>query len=175
MDKGNAKKPAESVPSPISENEEQEIIPSMTKRKRSSPVRIRISYVPQTSSALQYSTISIPQNITDSYTPSPDEDDHLTIKRLKIKHSVQTLLEPLQPSPTPLSTFTPEIMNLDNSNEEQDLHGLRTSIFNKFPSLLPQTITILPSLVQPESESKIKQPEQSMAEQTIEQTDRPKF
>ena len=66
-------------------------------------------------------------------------------------------------------------MNLDNSNEEQDLHGLRTSIFNKFPSLLPQTITILPSLVQPESESKIKQPEQPMAEQTIEQTDRPEF
>ena len=72
-------------------------------------------------------------------------------------------------------------MNLDDSDEEQDLHGLRTSIFNKFPSLLPQTITATPPLsTQPnlglkhsKSESRAEQLEHSIAEQIIEQIDMP--
>ena len=58
-------------------------------------------------------------------------------------------------------------MNLDDSDEEQDLHGLRTSIFNKFPSLLPQNNVDIPlppsqsELIskQLESESRAEQPE----------------
>ena len=67
-------------------------------------------------------------------------------------------------------------MNLDDSDEEQDLHGLRTSIFNKFPSLLPQNIAATPpssaqselGLKHLESKSRAKQPEQSIGEQTVE-------
>ena len=72
--------------------------------------------------------------------PSPDEDDYLTIKNLKVQHSIQTPIEPSQP--TQIVTSTPEIMNLKDFDEEQDLQGLRISIFNKFPSLFPQTTAI---------------------------------
>ena len=61
------------------------------------------------------------------------------------------------------------------------LHGLRTSIFNKFPSLLLQTIAATPSssaqselgLKHLESESRVEQLEQSIAEQTVEHIDKP--
>ena len=78
----------------------------------------------------------------NNFALSPDEDGHLTIKKLKVQHSTQTPIQPTQPQPAQTTTSIPEIMNLDDSDEEQDLQGLRTSIFNKFPSLLPQTITI---------------------------------
>ena len=150
IDKGKGKKPVDSVPSPISEKEEQGTIPLVTKRKRLSPIRARTSSAPQASSAPQVSTISTPQNAGISPAPSPDEDDHLTIKKLKVKHSFQTSIQPSQPQLAQIATSTPEIMNLDDSDEEQDLQGLKTSIFNKFPSLLPQTTTTSTALEQPE-------------------------
>ena len=51
--------------------------------------------------------------------PNPDEDDHLTIKKLKVQHSAQTLIQPSKP--TQPATSIPEIMNIEDSNEEQDL------------------------------------------------------
>ena len=146
----------------------------MTKRKRSNPTRAR------TFSASQVSTNPSPQNAATNLAPSPDEDDHLTIKKLKVQHSIQTSIQPSQPQPAQIATSTLEIMNLDDSDEEQDLQGLRTSIFNKFPSLLPQTTTTPTLSEQPElgqkqseSESRIEQSKQSIVEQTIEQIDKP--
>ena len=54
----------------------------------------------------------------NNFAPNPDEDDHLTIKKLKVKHSIQTPLQPSQPPPTQITTSTPEIMNLDDFEEE---------------------------------------------------------
>ena len=73
--------------------------------------------------------------------PSPDKDDHLIIKKLKIQHSTQTLIQPSKPSQH--ATSTPKIMNIENSDEEQDLQGLKTNIFNKFSSSSAQ-ITAIP-------------------------------
>ena len=89
----------------------------MTKRKRSSPARARTFFAPQVS------TIPISQNATtkNSFAPSPDEDDHLTIKKLKVQHSIQTPIQPSQPQLAQIATSTLEIMNLDDSDEEQDL------------------------------------------------------
>ena len=71
-DKGKGKRLTDSFPSPISD-EGPEIAPLITKRKRLSPaIRPKNSLIPQVSS---------------NPAPSLDEDDHLTIKRLKVLHS----------------------------------------------------------------------------------------
>ena len=157
----------------MSEDEEQGTIPLVTKRKRSSPARAR------TFSAPQVSTNPSPQNAATNLAPSPDEDDHLTIKKLKVQHSIQTPIQPSQPQLAQIATSTPEIMNLDDFDKVHDLQGLRTSIFNKFPSLFPQTTaTSTPSeqlklgLKRPEHEPRVEQPEQSIVGQTIDQIDR---
>ena len=125
-DKGKGKEPAETAdlaPSPISEDEIPTTAPLMTKRKRSSPSRARTHSIP-TSPAIpipfssKSSTIPLPQNTTTPSAPSSDEDDTLPIKKLKIKHSTQSSLQPSLPSSTPILTSTPEIMNLDDSDEE---------------------------------------------------------
>ena len=59
-------------------------------------------------------------------------------------------------------------MNLEDSNEEQDLQGLNTSIFNKFHSLFPQTTAIPTPSEQPEL--RLEQPE---LESRLEQLERP--
>ena len=62
-------------------------------------------------------------------------------------------------------------MNVEDFDEEQDLQGLKTNIFNKLSSSSAQTIAIP---TQPEqSEPRLEQPEQSIVEQTTEQTARP--
>ena len=108
----------------------------------------------------------------NSFAPSPEKDDDLTIKKLKVQHSIQTPIQPSQP--IQIATSTPEIMNLEDSDEEQDLQGLKTSIFNKFPSLFPQTTTIPTPSEQPElilkqleQEPRLQQLKQPSAEQTM--------
>ena len=74
--------------SPISEEEEQEIVPPLTKRKRKSPTsRAQSSYVIQTLSPS--TTIASPPSATlvSGPAPSPNEDEHLTIKKLKTQQS----------------------------------------------------------------------------------------
>ena len=63
-DKGKWKKLAESLPFPVSEEEEQKVAPLITKRKRSSPAaRPKNSLVPQ---------------LFSHPAPSPDKDDHVS-------------------------------------------------------------------------------------------------
>ena len=57
-------------------------------------------------------------------------------------------------------------MDIEDSDEEQDLQGLQTNIFNKISSSSIETLTILTS-------PKPKQPEQPIADQITKQTVRP--
>ena len=82
--KEKEKKLIESLPSPISK-EEQQIASLLIKRKiTSSTSRAKSSSVPQISSALTTATALPNVALMSGPTPSPEEDDHLTIKRLKI-------------------------------------------------------------------------------------------
>ena len=123
---------ADSLPSPVSEEEEKETVHLIIKRKRSSLTsRARNSFAPQTSPNPTMAVASQGAALKSDFSPSPDEDGHLTIKKLKVQHSAQT---PIQSSrPTQPATFTPEIINIEDSDEEQ-LQGLKTNIFNKFSS-----------------------------------------
>ena len=99
--------------SPISEEEEQETASILVKRKRTSPTsRAKSSSAPQISSA-PTTVATLPSTVLVSgLAPSPDEDDHVTIKRLKIQHSqgsglhVPTSLTPIQP-PIPVQPAIP--------------------------------------------------------------------
>ena len=73
---------------PISEEEEQETSSLLVKRKRTSPTsRAKSSYAPQISTALTTAATLPSVALVTGPAPSLDEDDHLTIKRLKIQHS----------------------------------------------------------------------------------------
>ena len=88
-----------SLPSPISEEEEQEIASLLIKRKRSSPIsRAKSSSTPQVSST-PTTVATLPSAVLKSGpAPSPDEDDHLTIKKLKVQHSQGSDLHTQLPS-----------------------------------------------------------------------------
>ena len=47
---------------------------------------------------------------------SPDEDDHLTIKKLTVQYSAQTPFQSSQP--TQIATSTLEIINIEDFDEE---------------------------------------------------------
>ena len=102
--------------------------------------------------------------------PSPDPDDHLTLKKLKASHSqesksqshisVQTLT-PVQPNlntqpipsqsvntqpnlcqstiPSTIPTSHLEVVDIEDSDEEQGLQGIQTNIFNEISSPPIQT------------------------------------
>ena len=142
-DKGKGNKLIESLPfdiSPISKEEERETAPVLVKRKRTSPVsRAKHSSAPQISSAPTTAAALSNATLKSGLAPNPDEDDHLTIKILKIQHSQGSGLHaltshtPVQP-PKPVqsvapvqsaipTSFPPIIMELEDSDEEQSLRG----------------------------------------------------
>ena len=112
-----------------------------------------------------------------AYPPSPDEDDHLTIKKLRTQHfqssgpyapASLTLVQPSRPVqlaiPAQLSISTPflaTIVELEDSDEEQGLQGLRTNIFNKISSSVQVLVTSTPA--------RPKQSKQPAAEQITNQ------
>ena len=129
--------------------------------------------------------------------PSPDPEDHLTLKKLKTSHSresksqtqilVQTsipaqsnlnippiLLQPIIPPAIPTVLF--EVVNVEDSDEEQNFQSLQANIFNEISSLPNQTPNISTSneaelSVQPTAEQPIMhtaevQTESIIAEQT---------
>ena len=167
-DKGKGKMLTDSLPSLVSEEEEQEIVPLIIKRKRSNPSsRTKNSSTPQVSSAFASDNAAVLSSaaMKSGPTPNPDEDDHLTIKRLKFQHSQSSGLSsfssvqtpsPIQPTTHVQSTIPsiilasfPVVVDIEDSDEEQ---GLQVSIFDKISSpSIQTTITPTPSRVeQPE-------------------------
>ena len=133
-----------------SSSSEEEATPIIHKRKRSSPKKKTSTTSGANFEKLVTSkaTSSTPENVVQSIpTPSPDTDDHLTLKRLKVLHSqvsnshtqasVQTS-KPIQPTintqptmPSTILTLSPEVVDIKDSVEEQ---GLQANIFNKISS-----------------------------------------
>ena len=82
-DKGKGKKPTDSFPSPVSEEEKQETAPFITKRKRSNPTsRARSSSAPQTSPNPTMVVTSQGATLKNDIAPSPDEEIILRSKNL---------------------------------------------------------------------------------------------
>ena len=142
-DKGKGKKLVDSLPPPISEEEEQDITPLIIKRKRLSLTsRAKSSFTLQVSSAPNIVAALLKSTLKSGPTPSPNEDDHLTIKMLKVQHSQGSGLQvqtPAQPS-TLIQPTVPA--SSPTVNEEQDLRGLKTNFLSKLSSSSAQTTTI---------------------------------
>ena len=149
--------------SSLTSEEEQNVVPPLAKRKRSSEAsRAQGLSAAQTPSIpsinvsppniAQVSGLAPISALMSGYSPSPDEDDHITIKKLKTQHlqssdlhalaslflaptpiqlsrSVQSTI-PVQPAISTPSLAT--IVELEDSDEEQGLRGFRTNILIKY-------------------------------------------
>ena len=104
-----------------------------------------------TSSALIPESVSL----SSGRIPSPDPEDHLTLKKLKISHSQETTSQSIVQIPTQpilyqsvnihsdipqftilstIPTYLPEIVNVEDSDEDQGFQTLQANIFNKIIS-----------------------------------------
>ena len=148
-----------------------------------------------TPSALVPKLASLPSG----HIPSPDPEDHLTLKKLKISHPQETTSQPriivqipTQPIlsqsvninsnlprftiPSTIPTSLPDIVNIEDSDEDQGFQTLQTNIFSKIisppkqatvrPSLSEAELPIQPTIKQLITHTTIVQLEQIIAEHT---------